>query len=257
MVKIERRGTSVWIILDRPDVRNALSAELMRKAGSALNEGVQDDSVRTIVITGAGSVFSAGADLREMKAMRDASFGANVDNALELSGFFYAIASSPKPVVARVNGRAIAGALGIVSACDVAIAVGGVTFAFTESRLGIVPAMISPFVIRRIGAARAQRLFLTGESFSAEEAARIGLVDRVVAPAELDQAVEAVCVDLTRAAPGALAEVKQLIARIGSGFSESDRRYTAEMIARLRAGAEGQEGMAAFLEKRKPHWAPK
>ncbi|MGH7818356.1 MAG: enoyl-CoA hydratase-related protein [Candidatus Binatia bacterium] len=254
MVRLERKGTAAWIVLDRPEVRNALSAALMKEAADALARSLGDPAVRSIVVTGEGDAFSAGADLREMKAMNAAPYRENVDNALTLSNLFYAIAAAPKPVVARVNGPAVAGALGIVSACDVAIAVEGVKFAFTEARLGIVPAMISPFVVRRIGAAHARRLFLTGESFTAEEAERIGLVDRVVAREALDETVAAVCRDLARSAPGALAEVKTLIARVAEGSPDTHRAYTAEIIARLRAGEEGQEGMAAFLEKRKPRW---
>lgn len=254
MIRTEQRANARWIVLDRPEVRNALSAELMLGAKQALDEANADSSVRSIVVTGAGSAFSAGADLNEMKAMRDASFAENVENALRISDVFHAIAASPKPVVARVNGPAVAGALGIVSACDVAIAVAGVSFAFTEVRLGIAPAMISPFVIRRIGPALAQRLFLTGERFSAEEAARIGLVDEVVAPDELDARILAVCRDFTACAPGALAEVKRLVAAVTGPALDAHRRFTAETLARMRAGDEGQEGMASFLEKRKPRW---
>jgi methylglutaconyl-CoA hydratase len=158
-------------------------------------------------------------------------------------------------VIARVNGPAVAGALGIISACDVAVAIRGISFSFSETRLGIAPAMIAPFVIRRVGAARAQRLFLTAESFSAEDAERMGLVDRVVDPEALDETVESICRDLERCAPGALAAVKELVARVSHGSPEEHRRFTAETIARLRAGDEGQEGMTAFLEKRPPRWA--
>jgi methylglutaconyl-CoA hydratase len=255
MVRTERRGTALWIVMDRPDVRNALSAELMTKVREAV-EGARDDAaVRSIVLTGAGSAFSAGADLNEMKSMVRASFEENVENALRLSETFYAIAASPKPVVARVNGPAVAGAVGLLSSCDVAIAVAGIRFSFSETRLGIAPAMISPFVIRRIGAARAQRLFLTAETFTAEEACSMGLVDRVVPPGELDAAVEKTVGDLAECAPGALAECKRIVARVVGATPEEAKRATAEAIARMRVGAEGQEGMAAFLEKRKPRWA--
>lgn len=255
MIRYEQKGSAAWIVLDRPEVRNALSAELMQKAAEALSRAQNDAGVRSVVVTGAGTVFSAGADLNEMKAMRTASFDDNVTSALRLSELFHALAASPKPVVARVNGAAVAGALGIVAACDVAVGVQGVSFSFSETKLGIIPAMISPFVIRRIGAARAQRLFLTAESFSAEDALRFGLLDHVVAPAELDATVESICRGLAACAPGALAEVKKLVARVADGSPESHRRFTAEIIARLRAGDEGQEGMAAFLEKRPPKWA--
>ncbi|MGH7898963.1 MAG: enoyl-CoA hydratase-related protein [Candidatus Binatia bacterium] len=251
----EKKGSAGWIILDRPEMRNALSAELVAKTRHALAQAIADPTVRSIVLAGAGKAFSAGADLNEMKASRNAPFAENVDNALGTSALFYEIAAAPKPVIARVHGPALAGALGIVSACDVTVAAAGVSFAFTEARLGIAPAMISPFVIRRIGPARAQRLFLTGESFSAEQAERFGLIDHVVAPDRLDSTVEEICRDFERCAPGALAAVKEIVAHVLSGSPEENRRYTAEMLAKMRSGEEGQEGMASFLEKRPPRWA--
>ena len=177
------------------------------------------------MITGAGKAFSAGADLNEMKASRSATFQENVDNALHTSSLFYEIAAAPKPVIARIHGPAMAGALGIISACDLTVAASGISFAFTEARLGIAPAMISPFVIRRVGAARAQRLFLTGETFSAEDAERFGLIDRVVAPERLDETVESICRELERCGPGR--------ARCGQG----DRRHRALRQRRSRTGA--------------------
>ena len=255
VVRAEQHGAARWIILDRPEIRNALSAELVRPARTALAAAIADPTVRSIVITGAGKAFSAGADLNEMKASRNATFEANVENALHTSGLFYDITSATKPVVARIHGPAMAGALGIISACDVTIEVSGVSFAFTEARLGIAPAMISPFVIRRVGAARAQRLFLTAETFSAEAAERYGLIDHVVAPEKLDETVEAVCRDFERCGPDALARVKQIVAFVSASLDDESRRYTAEQLAQMRAGEEGQEGMAAFFEKRPPRWA--
>lgn len=255
VVRTESKGTARWIILDRPEIRNALSAELVRQAREALHAAVGAPAVRSVVVTGAGKAFSAGADLNEMKASRSATYQENVENALQTSSLFYEIAAAPKPVIARIHGPAMAGALGIISACDLTVAASGISFAFTEARLGIAPAMISPFVIRRVGAARAQRLFLTGETFSAEDAERFGLIDRVVAPERLDETVESICRELERCAPGALAAVKEIVATVLSGAPESNRRYTAEMLAKMRAGEEGQEGMAAFFEKRPPRWA--
>jgi methylglutaconyl-CoA hydratase len=254
LVRTEQKATARWIVLDRPEIRNALSAELIHQARQALREAVADPAVRTVVITGAGKAFSAGADLNEMKATREATFQENVDNALHTSSIFYEIAQAPKPVVARIQGPAMAGALGIISACDVAVAASGISFAFTEARLGIAPAMISPFVIRRVGAARAQRLFLTGETFSAEDAGRFGLIDHVVAPDKLDETVEAICRDLERCGPHALTSVKEIVARVTTSSPQDSRRYTAEMLAKMRAGDEGQEGMAAFFERRPPRW---
>jgi methylglutaconyl-CoA hydratase len=255
MVLREKKGSAAWITLNRPEIRNALSAELIMETREALRQSLADPSVRSIVLAGAGKAFSAGADLNEMKATRNASFQENVDNALGTSALFYEIAAAPKPVIARIHGTAMAGAVGMISACDIAVAVTGVSFAFTEVRLGIAPAMISPFVIRRVGAARAERLFLTGESFSAEDAERFGLIDRVVPPEKLDETVESICRDFERCAPGALASVKEIVAHVLAGTPEENRSFTAEMLAKMRAGDEGQEGMAAFFEKRPPRWA--
>lgn len=255
MIRTEQRGSARWIVMNRPEIRNALSAKLMTKATTALVDAVRDPQVRSIVIAGDGPAFSAGADLNEMKAMREASQDENVVNALSVSNLFYAIAQAPKPVITRVHGPAIAGALGIVAASDYAVAVRSVSFAFTEVRIGIAPAMISPFIVWRIGAPRARRLFMTGERFSAEEAARMGLVDRVVDEGELDAVIESITKDFEACAPHAVGAAKRIANRVADGPPESHRRYTAELIAQLRASEEGQEGMAAFLEKRKPSWA--
>jgi methylglutaconyl-CoA hydratase len=256
VVRTEQRATARWIVFDRPEIRNALSAELVRQARAALADAIADPSVRSVVFTGAGSAFSAGADLNEMKAQRSATFEENVDNALHTSSLFYEITGSPKPVVARIHGPARAGAVGLIASCDVAIAVRGVTFSFTEAQLGIAPAMISPFVIRRVGAARAQRLFLTAETFSAEDAERYGLIDRVVEPEALDETVASTCLQLAKAGPQASKAVKEIAAFVTTHAPEESRRYTAEMLAKMRAGDEGQEGMAAFFEKRSPKWQP-
>ncbi|MGH7806080.1 MAG: enoyl-CoA hydratase-related protein [Candidatus Binatia bacterium] len=255
MIRTEQKGSARWLILDRPEIRNALSAQLMTQACTALEEAVRDAKVRSIVITGSGTAFSAGADLNEMKAMRAASSDDNVVNALAMSNFFYAISEAPKPVITRVHGPAIAGALGMIAASDYAVAVRTVSFAFTEVRIGIAPAMISPFVVWRIGAPRARRLFMTGESFSAEEAGKMGLVDRVVDPEKLDETIEEITKNFELCAPAAVAAAKRVVNRVADGPLDAHRRFTAELIAQLRAGEEGQEGMAAFLEKRKPRWA--
>ncbi len=257
VVRTETRGSARWIILDRPEIRNALSAELVRQAREALKAAIGDAAVRSVVFTGAGTAFSAGADLNEMKATRTATFQENVENALHTSSLFYDVWRSPKPVVARIHGPAMAGAVGLLSSCDVTVAVKGVSFAFTEARLGIAPAMISPFVIRRVGPARAQRLFLTAEQFTAEQAERFGLIDHVVEPDALDATVEKLCADLERSGPTALGFVKEIVGHVMEDTEEGNRRFTAEMLARMRAGDEGQEGMAAFFEKRLPRWAKK
>jgi len=248
MLRVERRDGVATLTLDRPEVGNALDDAVVARLGDALAESAADSAVRVVVVTGAGRVFSAGADLRWMRRMRDAGAAENVDDARRTQRLFAAVAELPKPVVARVNGPARGGGVGLLAAADVAVAAAEAHFAFSEVRLGIVPAMIAPFVVARLGPARARRLFLTAETFTAADALAWGLVDRVAPAADLDAAVAAVVADLVKGGPGALAEVKRLIRDLAS-------TDTAELIARLRAGEEGQEGMVAFLEKRPPRWA--
>ena len=256
MLRIERDGPVATLTLDRADVGNAIDDALIAEFAAALAACGTDPTVRIVVVTGAGRVFSAGADLRWMRRMRDAGAAANVEDARRTQRLFAAMAELPRPVVARVNGPARGGGVGLLAAADVVVASAEAHFAFTEVRVGIVPATIAPFVIARVGAARARRLFCTGETFGAADAAAWGLVDRVVPPADLDAAVAAVVADLLKGAPGALAAAKQLVRDVVSAEPGAVAALTAELIATLRAADEGQEGMAAFLEKRPPRWVP-
>jgi len=254
MVRTELRGEDLWLTLNRPEVGNALDPTVIEGMGAALTRAARDDAVRAIVITGAGKHFSAGADLNYMKSMRGASAADNEADALRTQGLFAAVAASPKPVVARVQGAARGGGVGLLAAADVVVAADTATFVFTEVRLGIVPAIIAPFVVARTGTALARRLFLTGESFAAADAAAFGLVDHVTSPDALDAAVERVTGEIRRGGPQALAEVKRLLADVALAAPAEVAALTAKRIAALRASEEGQEGMAAFLEKRPPRW---
>ena len=254
MLRTERQGPVATIVLDRPDVGNAINDELIARFAEALATCGADPAVRVVVLTGAGKVFSAGADFRWMLSMRDAGTDANRDDARRTQRLFAAVAELPKPVVARVNGPARGGGVGLIAAADVVVAAAEAHFAFTEVRVGIIPATIAPFVIARVGATRARRLFCTGETFGAADALAWGLVDRVAPAAELDAAVAAVVGDLVKGAPGAIAEAKKLVHDLATTAPASVPTYTADLIARLRAAEEGQEGMAAFLEKRPPRW---
>jgi methylglutaconyl-CoA hydratase len=254
MVRRELRNEVLWLVLERPEVGNAIDPSVVDGMGAGIAEAAKDPAVRAIVITGAGRHFSAGADLNYMKSMRGASTAENEADALRTQALFAAVADSPKPVVARVNGAARGGGVGLLAAADVVVAASTATFVFTEVRLGIVPAIISPFVVARTGAARARRLFLTAETFGAAEAVAFGLVDHVAEPDALDAAVERVTGDLRRGGPSALAEVKRLIADLAAAAPGEAGALTARRIAALRASDEGQEGMTAFLEKRPPRW---
>jgi methylglutaconyl-CoA hydratase len=242
------------ITLDRPEIRNALSGALMRSVVDALGRFEGDSSVRAIVVTGRGKAFSAGADLAEMRKAAEGGQDANRRDALELGRMFHRIAAFPKPVVARVNGPAIGGGVGLMAACDVVVAARSAFFQFSEVRLGLVPAVISPFCIARLGAATARRLFLTGERFNADDALRYGLVDVVGDDAALDDAVRTVTDQLLLAGPTALAEAKALISKVVALKPAEALTETAAIIARLRASAEAHDGMTAFLSKSPPPW---
>ncbi len=257
MLRVERDGPVLTLTLDRPEVGNALDPGLVGAVEQALAAAAGDASVRAVVLAGGGKHFSAGADLNYMRRMRGAGVEANRDDARRTQRLFAAIAELPRPVVARVHGAARGGGVGLLAAADIVVASTEASFAFTEVRLGIVPAMIAPFVIERLGPARARRLFLTAETFGAADALAWGLVDRVVPPAELDAAVAGVVGDLVRGGPGALAEVKRLVHDLARTPPDAAATLTADRIAALRAGEEGQEGMAAFLEKRPPRWVPR
>jgi methylglutaconyl-CoA hydratase len=254
MLRQERTGDVVRLTLDRPDVGNALNGELIERLLQAFTDLARDATVRAVVVTGEGRVFSAGADLGWMKSMKGASYKDNIRDARDSARVFAACWDFPRPVIARVNGPARGGGVGMIAACDFAVASSQASFAFTEVRLGVIPAMISPYVVRKIGAAPARRLFLTGETFGAEGARELGLIDAVAAPEALDDAVDEVLGRLRASAPGAMAAVKSLLAAIEAGDAEAIREETAKRIAQIRTGDEAQEGMAAFLEKRKPRW---
>jgi len=242
----------VW--LNRPEVRNAFDGLMVTELRKSLFDLRSVDAVRVIVLGGRGPAFCAGADLAWMKATAAFSRDENLAEAQAMADLFFTVYESPKPVVARVHGAALGGGAGLVAACDVPVAALGTQFGFTEVRLGIVPAVIAPYVIAKIGESAARELFLTGERFEAVRAAEIGLIRAAVPPDDLDVAVEGRVKELLQAGPRAIAEAKALIREVAWTRVEDVQRYTVERIADLRVSAEGQEGMRAFLEKRKPSW---
>jgi methylglutaconyl-CoA hydratase len=251
-----QQGVAV-IWLNRPDVRNAMSAELIAELTDAVGTAAGDDEVRAIVLAGRGSAFCAGADLNWMKRASTYGPDENEADAAKLAALLRAIAEAPKPTVARVHGPAFAGGLGLVAACDVAVASNDAKFCLTEVRIGLVPAMISPYVVRAMGARAAGRWFLSAEVFDGAEAYRMGLVQQLAPPEELDGAVDALLGHLLAGGPAALAETKRLIRDVtGRPVDEALARETARRIARARASDEGREGIASFLEKRRPRWHP-
>ncbi len=242
--------TRVW--LNRPDVRNAFNAVLITELRQTF-EGLSEKT-RIVVLSGVGKAFSAGADLAWMQASRHATETENAAGAAKLSGLFEVIDEVPQAVIARVNGAALGGACGLVACSDIVVAADSAKFGFTEVRLGLIPAVISPFVIRKIGEAAARRYFLTGELFDAAAAREIGLVHSVVSHQELDAEVDRLVESILSCGPRAVGEAKRLIGEVRRRDHDAAREYAVEAIARLRVSDEGQEGLAAFLEKRPPEW---
>jgi methylglutaconyl-CoA hydratase len=255
-IELERDGVVARVWLNRPEVRNALDGGTVAELRSLLFELGSDDTVRVIVLGGRGKAFCAGADLNWMRTMASFTREDNLREAQSLADLFFTVYDSPKPVVARVHGAALGGGSGLVAACDIAIAAHDTVFGFTEVRLGLIPSVISPYVFPRIGESAARELFLTGERIDARKAHEIGLLRAAVPLEDLDAAVDERVTRLLEAGPRAIAEVKELIEEIAFRRVEDVQRYTVERIAELRASPEGQEGMRAFLEKRKPRWSP-
>ncbi len=252
---ILRNAHTVTVTLNLPDVHNAFNAACIAELTGVFDTLGADDSVRAIVLRANGSAFCAGADLHWMRQMAGFSEAENLDDAALLARMFYAIYRCPKPVVACVQGDCYAGGMGLVAACDIAIAVDQVQFCLSEVRLGLIPATISPYVIRAMGENAARRYFLTAERFDASEALRLGFVHKVVAAAELDGAVDDVVDALCKASPHAVREAKRLVREIAGAVPDASViADTAQRIATIRASDEGREGVQAFLEKRKPNW---
>jgi methylglutaconyl-CoA hydratase len=253
-IDIVRDGAVARVWLDRPEQHNALSAELLSEIPGTFHDLAGDPAVRVVVLGGRGPSFCAGADIALMKASANASFDENLADARRLAGLFAAIADFPKPVVARVHGNVLGGGVGLVCACDIVIASDDARFGLTEVRLGILPAIISPYVIRRLGDSRARELMLTGERFDAAEALRVELVHHVVPAAELDAKVEERVQALLAGAPHAQTRVKMLLELWGEVGWEEYRAALPRTLAEVRSGEEAREGLTAFFEKRKPAW---
>lgn len=247
------RGAVATVALSRPESRNALDAALIEEITRCFEGLAGDAGVRVVVLTGEGKSFCAGADIGYMKETAAFSYEENLEDARRLAAMFRAVDLCPKPVVAKVRGAAVGGGVGLAAASDVVVAEEGTVFAFTEVRLGIAPATIAPFVVRKVGHSRARALFLTGERFGAEAAREAGLVHEVAARESLDAAVESKVEQFVQGGPEALAAIKALLRELEEKPEEA-METTARSIAELRTGEEGQEGLGAFIEKREPSW---
>jgi methylglutaconyl-CoA hydratase len=242
------------VTLARPDSHNALNVGLIEELTTCFEEISDDEGVRVVVLAGEGRSFCAGADIGYMRDTATFSYEENLEDARRLATMFWTIDECPKPLVARVQGVAMGGGAGLIAAADVVVAEEEARFAFTEVRLGIAPATISPFVVRKIGASHARSLFVTGELFGAERALEIGLVHNVAPRDELDAAIEEKVGELLQGGPVAQATVKALLRRLETTEPMEAPGLTSRVISELRTGEEGQEGLAAFLEKREPDW---
>lgn len=242
------------IQLNRPEVHNALNAELIAELMAALGAVPLDGSVRAVVLSGAGRSFCAGGDLRWMQTVADFSREENVADGERLWDMLYALYTCPVPTIAAVHGAALGGGAGLVACCDVAVASTDAVFGFTEAKLGILPAVVSPFVLQKVGRGHARALFMTAQRFDASRAERIGLVHSIVPPDQLHAAVQRQVSEIRSSGPRAAGAVRGLIADVALLPVEQTRPRVTSLLAELRASAEGREGIRAFLERRRPGW---
>jgi methylglutaconyl-CoA hydratase len=250
---VQGRVATLW--LNRPDTRNAFNETMIAELSSAFDALAADAAVRAVVLAGRGSAFCAGADLNWMKKMSGYGYDENYADATALAAMLHKLYALSKPTVARVHGPAFAGGMGLVAACDIAVASTAARFKLSEVLIGLTPATISPYVMNAMGERESRRYFLTAETFGAEEAFRTGLVHVCVAPEKLDEAVAAMTGNLVLGGPAAMAVTKNLIRDVArTPLDEKLRAETARYIAAIRASEEGKEGILSFLEKRKPKW---
>ncbi|NQW10205.1 MAG: enoyl-CoA hydratase/isomerase family protein [Alphaproteobacteria bacterium] len=253
-VDTDERGV-VRLTLNRPEIRNAFDDVLIADLTTVLERLAPDETIRALVLTGEGKAFSAGAELGWMRTAGEQSDQENFQDAMRLAMLLKALDAMPMPTIARVNGAAMGGGVGLTACCDMAVAAEGAVFALSEVKLGIVPGAISPYVLRAIGPRAARRYFLTGERFDAVTAERLGLIHQVVPAEALDGAVDALIAEILSAGPKAVRASKSLIFAVaGKEIDDLVMRDTAQRIAQKRAGGEAKEGLSAFLEKRKPRW---
>lgn len=245
------------ITMNRPEVHNAFDDGLIAALTARLQEAARDAQIRMVVLSGAGSTFSAGADLNWMRAMVDATQEENLADSLRLAELMHTLNFLPKPTIARVNGSAYGGGIGLIACCDIAIGTHTAKFSLSEVKLGLVPAVISPYVSHAIGSRQARRYFVSGEVFDAAQALRIGLLHELADPEVFEEAIERAVHFLRKGGPVAQHEAKQLALRCAGVTPESAREIdaaNAALIARLRVSAEGQQGLTAFLDKRPAQW---
>jgi methylglutaconyl-CoA hydratase len=253
-VKCQMDGPVARVSFCRPKIHNAFNGTVITEMADLFRKLDEDDSLRAVLLTGEGKSFCAGADLNWMREVINQSFEENLAESNALADLFYQIYTFRRPVIGRINGAAIGGGTGFVAVCDIAIAARSAKFSFSEVKIGVVPACIGPYVIRKMGEGKARELFITGERMNGDRAFEVGLVNKVVPDEHLDAEVDGLLKAILTSGPEAVAVAKKLVSSVPLMTPDQFKPFTAEMIARLRISDEGQEGMDAFLNKRKPNW---
>ncbi len=253
-IKYEKDGRIARVTFCRPEIHNAFNSTVITEMSEVFARIALDKDIRVVVLTGEGKSFCAGADLNWMRSVINQSFEENLAESNALADLFHEIYTLERPVVGKINGAAIGGGTGFVAVCDIAIAARSAKFSFSEVKIGVVPACIGPYVIKKMGEGKARELFITGERMNADRAFQVGLVNKVVDDERLDDEVNALIHSILTSGPEAVAMAKELVSEVPNMPAEKYIPYTAEMIAKLRISDEGQEGMDAFLNKRRPNW---
>ncbi|MFX0207533.1 MAG: enoyl-CoA hydratase-related protein [Candidatus Hodarchaeota archaeon] len=254
-IETETSNNVTYIRFNRPEIHNAFNPVMIQQLTKIFEELKNRSDVRAIILTGNGRSFSAGADVNWMRSTKDFTYEQNLEDAKELEKMFNTISKCPKPVIGRVNGHAFGGGVGLISTCDVAIAVERAKFGITEVNLGIIPAVISTYILPKLGLGNAFRYFITGEHFNAQTAKEIGLINQVVPDIEsLDITIMDVIANIYASSPKSIAAAKQLLQKYRTLELSAYRNYCIEEIAKIRTSEEGREGLTAFLEKRLPSW---
>jgi methylglutaconyl-CoA hydratase len=254
LIDVLKDNDIVTVMLNRAEVHNAMNERLIKEITTCFKELANDEKTKVIVLTGKGESFCAGADLNWMKSMVMYSKEENIRDSRLLLDLFETIYSCPKPVIGKINGHAFGGGVGLIAVCDINIATIGSKFAFSEVKLGIIPSVISTYVARRIGLSNMKRLFITGERFNSQYAKEIGLIDFITEKDDFNSTVERYVDQLKSSSPKAIKEIKNLVNNYKKMDIEKYKEFTVEKISELRVSEEGQEGMNAFLEKRRPKW---
>ncbi|MFH1688238.1 MAG: enoyl-CoA hydratase-related protein [bacterium] len=253
-IKYDIDGRIARVTFNRPGIHNAFNGTVITEMADVFDRIAGDDSLRVVLLTGQGKSFCAGADLNWMRGVIKQSFEENLAESNLLAELFWKIYTCRLPVIGRINGAAIGGGTGFVAVCDISIAARSAKFSFSEVKIGVVPACIGPYVVKKMGEGKARELFITGERMNGDRAYEVGLVNFVVDDEQLDDAVNALIKSVLSSGPKAVAMAKNLVSAVPGMQPEQFKPFTAEMIAKLRVSDEGQEGMDAFLNKRKPNW---